>query len=363
MLWISICRDLFSRKRFYFWGFSLILVLLIRHLIPSHNNANYLLFSATLITLVSTWQLLLSYFKSERIQAYYQLPISNTKFYIQFIFVAFASNLIERLSLLIILFSEAKLINLILPILSSLFVIMSSFRLVWCFGTLKNKVTKLLLLLYIFISLSLFLLLKSIYLLLFMIAIEWIFILRDDNFLYLDDFSNTNHFLKFKNYFVSNLVKERYFYFNTLASVLFILILYFQKLPENLKIPLLFTVASTNTPLTSLISSEPQLRIHLRSLPKSYIFYNMYLRCLLYYYLFINFLIAIVYVTSSHSIIFLVWVGIFTLFESALSLFLEKYWYIKKWNIKKELWKHPRKYIVPMMTYLFFFILLMLKKF
>ena len=256
MLWISICRDLFSRKRFYFLGFSLILVLLIRHLIPSHNNANYLLFSATLITLVSTWQLLLSYFKSERIQAYYQLPISNTKFYIQFIFVSFASNLIERLSLLIILFSEAKLINLILPILSSLFVIMSSFRLVRCFGTLKNKVTKLLLLLYIFISLSLFLLLKSIYLLLFMIAIEWIFILRDDNFLYLDDFSNTNHFLKFKNYFVSNLVKERYFYFNTVASVLFILILYFQELPENLKIPLLFTVASTNTPLTSLISSE-----------------------------------------------------------------------------------------------------------
>ena len=89
----------------------------------------------------------------------------------------------------------------------------------------------------------------------------------------------------------------------------------------------------------------------------------MYLRCLLYYYLFINFLIAIVYITSSHSIIFLVWVGIFTLFESALYLFLEKYWYIKKWNIKKELWKHPRKYIVPMMTYLFFFILLMLKKF
>ena len=110
-----------------------------------------------------------------------------------------------------------------------------------------------------------------------MIAIEWIFILRDDNFLYLDDLSNTNHFLKFKNYFVSNLVKERYFYFNTLASVLFILILYFPKLPENLKIPLLFTVASTNTPFTSLISSEPQLRIYLRSLPKSYIFYNMYL--------------------------------------------------------------------------------------
>lgn len=67
MLWMSICRDLFSRKRFYFLGFSLILVLLIRHSIPSHNNANYLLFSATLITLVSTWQLLLSYFKSERI--------------------------------------------------------------------------------------------------------------------------------------------------------------------------------------------------------------------------------------------------------------------------------------------------------
>lgn len=359
MIWKAICRDIFSRQRSYLFFFSLVLVLLIKGSLTHRNdNMTITLFSVLLVSMISSCQLFFSYFKTNRVQGYYQLPISTTKFYLQFLLVAFVSNLVERLLLLIILFGEANWKNILLVVLYSLLIIVSVFRLIkYWVNSHKNKF-KIPVAIYIFLLLLTIPIVKSTILLLPLLIIELILVLKDNSYFYLDDISSKNDKLNFKNYFLTALLKERYFYLNTAVSILFMLILSFQDLPQNLKFPMLFTVAATNTPLTTLISSSPQLNLHLHSLPKSSTLYNMYLRCLLYYFCIMNGMVAIFYVYITHSWIHLVMVGFYTLFEAITYLFLEKHFSIENWKVKKELWKHPRKYIVPILTYLVFFILM-----
>ncbi|MGT2907004.1 hypothetical protein [Streptococcus dentiloxodontae] len=263
----------------------------------------------------------------------------------------------ERILLVVILFKETNWTNILLLILYSLLVIISSFRLTRHWTETNKKRKKFLVTLLILIFLFAIPITKSFYLLIFLLILEWIIVLKNDSRFYLDDLSIKNHKVNFGNYFFTAVAKERYFYFNTVASIFFIGLLFFQDLPTILKFPMLFTVASMNTPLTTLISGTPQMKTHLQSLPNSFIVYNMYLQCLISYFFITNTLVASLYIYSTHNLYILIWVWTYTILEAASYLFLEKYITINHWNIKKELWKHPRKYIIPLLTYLFFFFL------
>ena len=67
-----------------------------------------LLISTAIVTALSTFQLLYSYFSMDRVQAYYQLPLSLNRFKGSFLTVTFLLNLLERV-LLLILFLGVKL--------------------------------------------------------------------------------------------------------------------------------------------------------------------------------------------------------------------------------------------------------------
>lgn len=359
MIWKAICRDVFSKQRVFLFCISLMIVLMIKNSLSNSPDLTVLLYSVLIISLISSWQLFFSFFTSARIQGYYQLPISVTQFNLHFLCIAFISNLIERILLIVVLFNEKQWENVILLILYSFFVIVSSFRLIRYWNVSNRKLRKVFVVIYILFLLLILPTIKSIFLILLFTVIELLFTLRDKTYLYLDNISSKDSCFNFKNYFISSIFKEKYFYFNTGVAILFIFTLFFQDLPENLKFPMLFSIAATNTPLTTLISSTPQLNLHIRSLPSSRIIYNMYLRCLIYYFFIINISISLLYVKITNDYEFIICVCVYTLLESMLYLLLEKYFCIEKWKIKKELWKHPRKYIVPIITYLYFFIICM----
>ena len=157
------------------------------------------------------------------------------------------------------------------------------------------------------------------------------------------------------NYFWISLFQERYFSINFVFTLIFLLLILIQDYEAPLKIIILLTIASVNTPLTTLISADKDLIDHVKSLPKSRFFYLMYYRVLLTYFLFVNLFVALLLkmvVMPDLGILFLLGVMILAVVEAVLHLLIEIYFPLRKWNLKRECWKHPRKYIVPSIVFL-----------
>ena len=149
--------------------------------------------------------------------------------------------------------------------------------------------------------------------------------------------------------------QERYFSINFVFTLIFLLLILIQDYEAPLKIIILLTIASVNTPLTTLISADKDLIDHVKSLPKSRFFYLMYYRVLLTYFLSVNLFVALLLkmvVMPDLGILFLLGVMILALVEAVLHLLIEIYFPLRKWNLKRECWKHPRKYIVPSIVFL-----------
>ena len=157
------------------------------------------------------------------------------------------------------------------------------------------------------------------------------------------------------NYFWISLFQERYFSINFVFTLIFLLLILIQDYDAPLKIIILLTMASVNTPLTTLISADKDLIDHVKSLPKSRFFYLMYYRVLLTYFLAVNLFVALLLkmvVMPDLGILFLLGVMILAVVEAFLHLLIEIYFPLRKWNLKRECWKHPRKYIVPSIVFL-----------
>lgn len=106
---LAIFRDLVSKNRLFLFLTSLAFALYY-HLVGAKFSTSFqiLLISTAIVTALSTFQLLYSYFSMDRVQAYYQLPLSLNRFKGSFLTVTFLLNLLERV-LLLILFLGVKL--------------------------------------------------------------------------------------------------------------------------------------------------------------------------------------------------------------------------------------------------------------
>ena len=265
-----------------------------------------MLISTAIVTALSTFQLLYSYFSMDRVQAYYQLPLSLNRFKGSFLTVTFLLNLLERV-LLLILFLGVKLDQQV-----SYMILLSALLAVLIF---KNE--------------------------------DLVAISKNDQLLVAKSRSG--------NYFWISLFQERYFSINFVFTLIFLLLILIQDYDASLKIIILLTMASVNTPLTTLISADKDLIDHVKSLPKSRFFYLMYYRVLLTYFLSVNLFVALLLkmvVMPDLGILFLLGVMILAVVEAFLHLLIEIYFPLRKWNLKRECWKHPRKYIVPSIVFL-----------
>ena len=104
---LAIFRDLVSKNRLFLFLTSLAFALYYHVVGAKFSTSFQVLLISTAIAL-STFQLLYSYFSMDRVQAYYQLPLSLNSFKGSFLTVTFLLNLLERV-LLLILFLGVKL--------------------------------------------------------------------------------------------------------------------------------------------------------------------------------------------------------------------------------------------------------------
>ena len=354
---LAIFRDLVSKNRLFLFLTSLAFALYY-HVVGNKFSTSFqvLLISTAIVTALSTFQLLYSYFSMDRVQAYYQLPLSLNRFKGSFLTVTFLLNLLERV-LLLLLFLGVKLD---LPqsfklVLLSLLVILSVFYVFIQFNTSPSFLGGVLIFVTTILTVSTLWVQQVSYMILLSTLLT-VFIFKNEDLIAI---SKNDQLLVAKrrsgNYFWISLFQERYFSINFVFTLIFLLLILIQDYDASLKIIILLTMASVNTPLTTLISADKDLIDHVKSLPKSRFFYLMYYRVLLTYFLSVNLLVAFLLkmlILPDLGILFLLGVMILAVTEAFLHLLLEIYYPMRKWNLKRECWKHPRKYIVPSIVFL-----------
>ena len=354
---LAIFRDLVSKNRLFLFLTSLAFALYY-HVVGNKFSTSFqvLLISTAIVTALSTFQLLYSYFSMDRVQAYYQLPLSLNRFKGSFLTVTFLLNLLERVLLLLLFLGvHLDLLQSFKLVLLSLLVILSVFYVFIQFNTSPSFLGGVLIFVTTVLTVSSLLVQQVSYMILVSTLLT-VFIFKNEDLIAI---SKNDQLLVAKrrsgNYFWISLFQERYFSINFVFTLIFLFLILIQDYDSSLKIMILLTIASVNTPLTTLISADKDLIDHIKSLPKSLFFYLMYYRVLLTYFLSVNLLVAFLLkmlILPDLGILFLLGVMILAVVEAFLHLLLEIYYPLRKWNLKRECWKHPRKYIVPSIVFL-----------
>ncbi len=126
--------------------------------------------------------------------------------------------------------------------------------------------------------------------------------------------------------------------------------LFFRQMESLFVIPAGFAVLSLNTPVCILLSCDPDLEQAVRVLPgQKKTFFVPY--CLFIFSCNITadmiFLCSLQIQTGGVTVQMMAAAVFFAMLSAVLSVFLEWFFPIRGWKIESDLWRHPRKYIVP----------------
>lgn len=352
-----ILKDLLSTKRAVFT-----IILMIGAYYFSCNftirlNGIPTLISTFLITFLSTMQIYFSYFIKERVISYYQLPIKITKFYITFLLSIFLMNFIERILIIGILMFRQFATHMdffMYCIIYSFYVLIVSF---FILDNLENSehwiIKSLKIFMYLIISAVPIVLYNQslLWILLFMVLIK---LLSIENLIYFTERERQRIIILKDNYFVTSLIEEKAFFMNVIFEIIFVIYLSLQNRDVHILLPMVFTIVSINSPIATLISAERDLLQQIKLLPNSDVIYKMYAKLLFLYFTLINTLVYLflLYIHAlSITLLTIICLLFLIVFEVYFSALLEKYWIIKNWHLKKDIWKNPRKYILAGIVY------------
>jgi hypothetical protein len=98
-----------------------------------------------------------------------------------------------------------------------------------------------------------------------------------------------------------------------------------------------------------MFSGDKALLRHEKMLPRhSRLMSGVYAFFLGSYFTVANAYVVLIFLVLGHFTVFVpITAIVFTVVDTALSLYLERKYPIKTWQKKQEVWRNPRKYIVP----------------
>lgn len=161
------------------------------------------------------------------------------------------------------------------------------------------------------------------------------------------------------NYFLKYFLAENVYLINTfgiLAMIVFILLIF----PGDIKFPLAFAVATVNTPLLTIYSTDEGLQSYKKMLPDKYESLDKdYKKILLLYFAIVHLLILALNIADFS--LKLLGLAIFlTIFNSYCSFYLEDKFTIANKKTTMEIWKSPRKYILGVVVFFISFLVLLI---
>lgn len=322
----------------------------------SKNQITLLQFIIVISLTSSVYYFLDTYLKKDRILFYYSLPYANQEVNIA-LFVALLLDTILRKILPVILL----LIYLRFPINNYILLIsFTPLMILFCMVLFlnDNSYQRILMFIACYLISIVTIFFNDI---MFSVIVNVLIILIFSYFL----FSKHATYLETKtiksaryyhsaNYFLKVMFSEKSYIINLITIIIFTFILSLNKEYIVFR-PVLFAIVVINTPIMTIFSTEPDLKNYDEMLPHSRTSLSKSYR----YFLFIYFLLMNIYVSvlwpSGNVLEDIIICVILSFIEMLVATSLEQYFPLKNKKTTIEVWRSPRKYLLPCLVFLLVF--------
>lgn len=307
-----------------------------------------------------------TYTSTENTLLYYQLPVKRKKINLSFILSLIIDSLIRKFLPLAVIAYVLKapiefypIILLMLPIICMLGSLPSSRNI----GGDKKLIVSLLLLgsialiLFLFYKTSLRIGMKA---LISILAIFILVIILSKFYLNQAIFSQqemgSNRKFRISNYFLKFILAENVYLINTVGIILMIIFVSIM-MPGAIKVPLAIAIATVNTPLLTILSTDKGLATYKKMLPKSNKSLDKdYIKILFIYFALVHLLVLLAN-QGQMSVKFVIGLIAFTIFDTLVAYFMENKYPIVGKKTTMEVWKSPRKYILGTVVFILSFVI------
>lgn len=307
-----------------------------------------------------------TYTSTENTLLYYQLPVKRKKINLSFILSLIVDSIIRKLLPLAVIAYVLKapvefypIILLMLPIICMLGSLPSSSNI----GGNKKLIVCMLLLasialvLFLFYKTSLSMGIKT---LISIIAIFVLVMILSRFYLNQAIFSQqemgSSRKFKIYNYFLKFILAENVYLINTVGIILMIVFVSIM-MPGAIKIPLALAIATVNTPLLTIFSTDVGLATYKKMLPKTYKSLDKdYIKVLFIYFALVHIIILLANLRQI-SVKLIISLIAFTIFDTLMANFMENKYPIVGKKTTMAIWKSPRKYIMGAVVFLLSFVI------
>ena len=307
-----------------------------------------------------------TYTSTENTLLYYQLPVKRKKINLSFILSLIVDSIIRKFLPLAVIAYVLKapiefypIILLMLPIICMLGSLPSSRNI----GGDKKLIVSLLLLgsialiLFLFYKTSLRIGMKA---LISILAIFILVIILSKFYLNQAIFSQqemgSNRKFRISNYFLKFILAENVYLINTVGIILMIIFVSIM-MPGAIKIPLALAIATVNTPLLTILSTDKGLATYKKMLPKSNKSLDKdYIKILFIYFALVH-LIVLLANQVQMSGKFAISLIAFAIFDTLMAYFMENKYPIVDKKTTMAVWKSPRKYILGAVVFILSFVI------
>ncbi|WP_251861389.1 hypothetical protein [Clostridium sp. Marseille-Q2269] len=327
-------------------------------------NEKTLIWITVVVTITSNAYIIHTYSLFEKVKNYISLPINKKRFLLSFTFSLIIISLLERISFIIVI----AFLYVYNP-LENIFLIISTVILcieidVWILLLLNRKrkvqwIPLIFLLLCIILSFILHISILNKFLILYLcIVISLISILKKNSLDIAIRRNNRNILGKLrysKNYFLKVFINEKIYLINTFMLIAIVCFLTLISKSNYIIWCLTWSIGAINTPILTMLSGDLYIRKQANMLPNdSTSIWNMYKKFLGSYFLCGNILIFIlnIFTGSMPFILNIITFILLSIIEPIIGYLLELKIPLLNWKTKQQLWKHPRKYILPLIIFL-----------
>lgn len=327
-------------------------------------NEKTLIWITVVVTITSNAYIIHTYSLFEKVKNYISLPINKKRFLLSFTFSLIIISLLERISFIIVitfLYAHNPLENIFLIISTAILCIEID---VWILLLLNRKrkvqwIPLIFLLLCIILSFILHIsILNKFLILYFCIVISLISILKKNSLDIAIRRNNKNILGKLrhsKNYFLKVFINEKIYLINTFMLLAIVCFLILISKSNYIIWCLTWSIGAINTPILTMLSGDLYIRKQANMLPNdSTSIWNMYKKLLGSYFLCGNILIFILNIFKGNMpfILNIITFILLSIIEPIIGYLLELKIPLLNWKTKQQLWKHPRKYILPVIIFL-----------
>lgn len=161
---------------------------------------------------------------------------------------------------------------------------------------------------------------------------------------------------KVSNYFLKFILAENVYLINT-VGIIIMLIFVSLMMPGAIKIPLALAIATVNSPLLTIFSTDKGIATYKKMLPKSNKSLDKdYIKVLFIYFVLVH-LIILLANQSQMSAKLVICLIVFTIFDTLVAYFMENKYPIVGKKTTMAVWKSPRKYILGVVVFMLAFVI------